>query len=155
DCEAVLKPAKPVPEGKKVKCPKCGANFTAVGDAGDDAIMSVEPADVAPAAPPKKKPAPAKPAAKPAPPAKPDDDDDDEGGTYGVVRDEDDEEEEEDPRGRRGGAPKKSKKPKIDHVPDMSIKDLRGPAQEAVVSPSNTLLIAGLVGFIGWLALLV
>jgi len=28
-CSALLKPAKPVPVGKKVKCPKCGAAFTA------------------------------------------------------------------------------------------------------------------------------
>src|SRR5262252_6562983 len=29
ECKKVLKPTKPLPEGKKVTCPKCGANFAA------------------------------------------------------------------------------------------------------------------------------
>jgi hypothetical protein len=37
----------------------------------------------------------------------------------------------------------------------MSIKDLRGPAQALLVSPSNYLIACGGVSFFGWLALLV
>src|SRR5947199_3201333 len=47
-CQATLRPAKPLPAGKRVKCPKCGARF-AVGAGG---------AAGRPAA--KKKPAPAR-----------------------------------------------------------------------------------------------
>src|SRR5262249_41618814 len=48
-----------------------------------------------------------------------------------------------------GGGPveEDEDKPEIDYAPDMSIKDLRGPAQAAVVRPSNYLLIASVVGF--------
>jgi hypothetical protein len=176
DCEAVLRPAKPVPEGKSVKCPKCGATFTAI--AFDDEDEPAPPASKKAAnpqpSPIKKKPEPSKPEpAKPA--AKPQADDDEEGGTYGVIKEKEDEEEQEqeeeeeeeeyddedddedEGRSRRGKArsKKKKKKPEIDYAPDLSVKDPRGPAQEAIVSPSNLLMITGLVGFIGWLAFLV
>jgi len=32
-CKAVLRPANPVPAGKKVACPKCKQSFTAGGEA--------------------------------------------------------------------------------------------------------------------------
>jgi hypothetical protein len=47
------------------------------------------------------------------------------------------------------------KKPKINYAPDMSIKDLRGPAQAMVIQPSNKLMLAGTLGFLGWLGLLI
>ena len=84
---------------------------------------------------PKKKTAPAaekKPAAKK-------DDDDEEGGIYGYVKE--DKAEEED-------------KPDIEYAPDMSTKDLRGPAVSALVQPSNAMIIVGGAGFFGWLALI-
>ena len=141
DCNAVLKTATPMPVGKKVKCPKCGTTFAAAAD--DDEAPTK--------APPKKKPEPARPApAKPAKPAA--DDDEDSITTYGVARDPDEEMEEAAPG--KPAQPKK-KKPEISQIPDESIKDLRGPAQAAVVGPTNTLLISGLLGFIGWLALLI
>jgi hypothetical protein len=146
-CATVLKPTKPVPVGKKVKCPKCGEAFTAE-----------EEAPRAPAAAAKSKPAAKKPAAEQPAPPKPAaamDDDEEEGGTYGVVKEE--EPEEESPRSRAKSEAKSEgkKKPKINYAPDTSLKDLRGPAVAILVGPSNGLLITGLVGFIGWLALLV
>jgi predicted Zn finger-like uncharacterized protein len=68
-CRAVLKPAKPVPEGKTVKCPKCEETFTAGGKAAEEN---------------------AKGAAKKSSPAKPDpDEEENEAATYAVLKDED------------------------------------------------------------------
>jgi hypothetical protein len=218
ECAAVLKPARPVPGGARVKCPKCGASFTAGAGVEDDpnktrAYPAEDPKPrTAPAAPkaraaptraapasakgddpkPAPKPAakkPAKaaeealepeflpleeeeegalPAPKPAPkptakkPAKAAEEalepefvpeEDDEEGTYAVTRDPDEEAEAQAAQAR--GAEPRKKKPKIDYAPDMSIKDLRGPAVEALVTPTNCLLGTGLVGFIGWLVLLI
>src|SRR5262245_61347192 len=36
ECEAVLRPAKPLEAGKRVKCPKCRTTFTAQGDDEDE-----------------------------------------------------------------------------------------------------------------------
>jgi hypothetical protein len=127
ECHKVLKPAKPLPVGKAVKCPQCGSTF------------KVAPAPAAPArgkaAPAKKKPAaaPAKAVAKPA--AKPKEEE--EGiGTYGFVDD----------------SPKhEDEKPEINYAPDLSIKDLRGPAQAKLMRPSNWLILCGVAGVIGWL----
>lgn len=150
-CNKVLRPAKPLPAGKPVKCPECGNRFTAPEEDAPKAPLKTpkkaaadeseaaegkpkKPAD-APKAAPKKKAAPAaekKPAAKK-------DDDDDEGGVYGYVKE--DVAEEED-------------KPDIEYAPDMSTKDLRGPAVSALVQPSNALIIVGGAGFFGWLALI-
>jgi hypothetical protein len=154
ECEAVLRPAKPVAPGKAIKCPKCGAGFVA---AEEEAPPRAKPR--AAAAPAKK--GAAKPAAKntsdkvakkpgkeekaaPAPKKKKDpfDDDDDGGLTYGVTQEPEAEEEDE-------------KKREISYAPDTSIKDLRGPAQAAVVQPTNMLTITGVLGFVGWLGLLV
>jgi hypothetical protein len=171
DCETVLRPAKPVPEGKQVKCPKCGASFTAFAfdeEPSEAPTIAKKPVKPPPSAV-KKKANPAKPEpAKPTP--KPTADDDEDGGTYGVIKEEEPEEEEEeeeedfddddddDDDRRRSNRKRKTsgkKKPDLSHVPDLSSKDPRGPAQEAVVSPSNMLMITGIVGFVGWLAFLV
>lgn len=140
DCKSVLKPAKPVSDGKKVKCPKCGNFFTTPGLRDDDA----SPAKKATA---KKM---AKEAIKKAgnsspPPKKPAvEAEDEDGGVYGYIPE--DEKADED-------------KPHIEYAPDMSIKDLRGPAQAAVVAPSNLMLLIGglcclsnifLIGFSFW-----
>jgi predicted Zn finger-like uncharacterized protein len=151
ECEAVLKVSTPPPPGKKMKCPKCGETFAAPREASG----SRKPA---PAAGKKKAaPKPDEPIRTPAPPKKPTDDDDDEGGgTYGVVKDPDEEtadadedEDEDEDKGKR-----KKKKTEIDYAPDLSIKDLRGPAQAAVVLPSNLLILYGTIGFLGWLLVL-
>src|SRR5262249_11255296 len=93
ECDTVLKPAKPLPVGKKVKCPKCGTNFTVVEEA-PAAGAAPQKAEARPKpAPARKKPAPARPT-----PKRRDLDDDDEegGGTYAVVRDPDLDPEDED-----------------------------------------------------------
>jgi hypothetical protein len=140
ECEAVLKVSTP---GKKMKCPKCGKAFAVPRDA---AGVRAAPAGG-------KKPAakkPDEPTRAPAPAKKPDDEDDD-GGTYALLKDPDEETAaEEDEEGKS----KKSKTPEINYALDLSIKDLRGPAQAAVVGPSNLLILYGVIGFIGWLLVL-
>jgi hypothetical protein len=129
ECGATLKSANPMPEGKKVKCPKCGKGF-AVPAGGD---VAEEP-DKEPAARPKPaaKAAPAaKKAAPEAPPPKPDD----EGGTYKFV---------DEPEKERGdGDEDEEEKPDITFGLDMSVKDPRGYAQESVVRPSNWVVLFG------------
>jgi hypothetical protein len=153
ECNATLKPAQPVPDGKKVKCPKCGVPFIAPGAAA--AVFELSEEDAAPPAPkPKAKSAPAKAkkAAKAAPQApapaakKPadDDDDDDGGGTYGFLPGEEPKGEDED-----------EDKPQIDYAPDMSIRDLRGPAVTWIMRPSTWLLRCGIASTLGWVGLIV
>jgi hypothetical protein len=133
-CATVLKPAKPLPEGKKVKCPRCGTLFAA------------EPAAPAPAGKPQPAGAKQKPVDKPQLPRPgKDDDDEDSGGVYSFVNDGTPEEQDEE----------RERKPKINYAPDMSLKDLRGPAQAAVMRPSNGLIFVGILGFLGWLGLIV
>src|SRR5581483_4918146 len=64
ECGAQLRPANPVPAGKKLRCPKCETVFAPTG-----AAKAAKPA--------------AKPAAAPAPA-------DEEGGSYGLVREDED-----------------------------------------------------------------
>jgi hypothetical protein len=149
ECSTVLKPAKPVPPGKKVKCPRCETIFTA-GALDDRSPPRDEEDTPAPKAaarkaspdkgrkPPAKAPPAKAPPAKAAPKKK---DDDEEGGVYGYIKEEGEEEEEE--------------KPQISYAPDMSIKDLRGPAVAILMPPTNKLTLCGMIGFLGWLALLV
>ncbi len=159
ECGTVLRPAKPLPVGKKVKCPKCSTLFTAEAEAAEP--VAANPAEGA-----KQKAAPLQAAPeKPADKKKYEDDDDGGGGTYGVLQeepekkkakvkakpknDDDEDDEDEDEEEEDDG------KPKISYAPDTSIKDLRGPAQAAVMRPSNALLFTGITGFIGWLIFLV
>jgi hypothetical protein len=140
ECNASLKPARPVPDGVRVKCPKCSAPFTAPGlvDAMEEGIQQA-PAVKAKAAPAKKEKAPPgatkkgekKPSPAPAPaPAPSSKDDDDEGGTYALLDKPGDE------------APK----PEVSYAPDTSIKDLRGPAVAKIVPPSNHMIRFAAVG---------
>ena len=78
-CSSVLRPANPVPAGKKVRCPKCAESFTAGGE---------------PEAAPKPKPAPVA-------------EEDDDSKLYGMVSDPD--EEQEDPRDKKKGKKKPKK----------------------------------------------
>jgi hypothetical protein len=142
ECKKVLKPTKPLPEGKKVTCPKCGANFAAKEPPPDPAAHPTKKA-AAPAAP---KPTAVKKAQQASKPIRPieqrrhnldDDEDEDEGGVYDFA-------EQPDHEG-----------PEVEYTPDMSIKDLRGPAQAMLVKPSNYLIMAGVVGFFGWLGFMV
>jgi predicted Zn finger-like uncharacterized protein len=141
ECQSVLRPAKPLPAGKTVKCPECGARFNAPAEAPGAAVVKPNKAGPPDAPKPKRpaaaKSAPQKPAVK-KPAATKDDDDDDGGATYGFV------------------VPVESgDKPEIEYAPDMSIKDLRGPAQSALVFPTNMMILVGALGFFGWLGLLI
>jgi hypothetical protein len=143
ECDALLRPAKPLPAGKNVKCPKCGASFVVPGQ--DEGVTKGKPP------PARSKPAPAAKAAAPPPaPPKNDYDDDDGPETYAVIKEpeapEEPEEAEDEDDEEEGDAKKKSKKPDLEFLPDLSVKDPRGPAQAAVVSPSNVLMLAGFLG---------
>jgi hypothetical protein len=151
ECEAVLRPAKPLSPGKSIKCPKCGAGFVVPDEEEEPAPRPRTKAKPKAASARKavakktsdkvtKKPGKADKAAAPAP-KKDQVDDDEEGGSiaYGVAKEEEDEE----------------NKPKINYAPDTSIKDLRGPAQAAVIVPTNMVTLAGVLGFIGWLGFLI
>ena len=150
ECQSVLRPAKPLPPGKMVKCPECGHRFAAPDEEAPAApLKKPKKAAEGTAGGPKKgaelkKGSPKKPTGvkAAAPEKKPaaKDDDEDEGGVYGYVKEEEVEDED---------------KPDIEYAPDMSTKDLRGPAVAALVQPSNALIIIGGLGFFGWLALIV
>jgi predicted Zn finger-like uncharacterized protein len=134
ECNASLRPAQPVPDGKRVKCPKCGAVFASPGAAAfadEDEQMRAAPRQAARAATGKKKAVPPAEAPTIPPPAAKAPDDDDEGGTYRVVG---------------AGEQEQEEKPDIDYAPDLGIKDLRGPAQAAVVAPSNQMMLFAAVG---------
>jgi DNA-directed RNA polymerase subunit M/transcription elongation factor TFIIS len=150
ECEKVLRPAKPVAEGKSVTCPDCGARFRVPTEDLDLAIVeepkprkksskssagkSKDPAT-------KDKVKSSKEAVASAASAKAAADDDDEGGgTYGLIGEKED---------------ANANQPKITYAPDTSIKDLRGPAQEAVMPPTNLLILTAALGFFGWLAFIV
>ncbi len=136
-CRAVLKPAKPVPAGKKVRCPKCSTTFAVPDD--EEETVQVKPATAQKSAG--------------APKKKAFEDEADEGGTYAVVREpepeqeqEEEEEDEEDDEEEEGAKKKRSKKPDLTFADDLSVKDPRGPAQAAVIRPSNWLLLNGALG---------
>jgi predicted Zn finger-like uncharacterized protein len=133
DCKSVLRPAKPVPDGKKVRCPKCGNLFITPGLTEEEEERPRTKKSYK-KAPNKKAKAALKKDGAPKPPPKKSDFDDDEGsgGIYSFVgANEKKEEGEEESR------------PQIEYAPDMSIKDLRGPAQEMVVKPSNLIMLIG------------
>ncbi len=99
-CNAVLRPANPVPNGKKVACPKCKQPFTAGGEPAPAPVQAARPVD--------------------------DDDDDDGRGSYGVESIDAPVEEVDPKTGKK--TKKKGKKPEINYAPDSSLKDMRGPA---------------------------
>lgn len=130
DCKSVLNPAKPVADGKRVKCPRCGGVFTAPGAVEEDeerprlakasgrkAKVGKKKAGIKKAAPPPKKPS-----------------GDEEGGVYSFAN---------------VNELENAERPDITYAPDTSIKDLRGPAQEAVTKPSNFLILKGGLSCIG------
>jgi hypothetical protein len=145
-CNTVLRPTKPLTPGKAVKCPKCGASFTAPKD--EEEVMDVLALQ------------PEEPASKPSPTPKPPahDDDEDEGpATYRFVdelepapvkrdrRDrydddddyDDDYDDDEDDEVKEGADDKAD----ISVVPDLTVKDPRGIAQELIIRPSNWLML--------------
>jgi predicted Zn finger-like uncharacterized protein len=137
ECKTVLKPTKPVPAGKAVRCPECGTRFNAAEDAAKVPLKKPKAAVAADLKPKKsadKKASPKKPAIIKS------DDEEEGGGTYAYMKEEEVAEED---------------KPDIEYAPDMSTKDLRGPAASALVGPSNWLIVVGALGFFGWMGVLV
>jgi hypothetical protein len=169
DCGNVMRPAKPLPAGKKIKCSECGGMFAAgdndkpaaavtkmAGKSGDkktEMAGKSEKKKTEMAGKSEKKTefqakAPAGKKTKKADdePAKPQDDriipladDDDDGGpaTYDYLHE------------------GKHEEPEVDHVPDTTIKDLRGPAQAKIIRPSNSLLLCSILGFFAYLIIAV
>jgi DNA-directed RNA polymerase subunit RPC12/RpoP len=111
-CGANLKLPATLAPGKKIKCPKCSG------------VIVVQSASAAPSKPPKdEKKVPE------APPKKKSsaDDDDDDGVLYGL-------------RDIANPEQEAKAKPKVNYALDTSNKDLRGPAQAALLGPSNKIM---------------
>ncbi|MFO0930095.1 MAG: hypothetical protein U0736_24235 [Gemmataceae bacterium] len=132
----MLRPANPIASGKKVKCPKCSTVFVA----GEDEVDELEELDEEEERP-RKKPArqatPARGGKKPAPAVKakePPKKKDDEVETYGYVKDNEDDEDD---------------KPVVNYAPDMSVKDLRGPAIVKLTKPATLLQLVGFLAALG------
>jgi predicted Zn finger-like uncharacterized protein len=130
ECETVLRPAKPLAAGKRVKCPRCGTTFTAQGDDEDE----LEPQRAAKKDSPKKK--------------KEDTEQPKSSGieyetsTYAVIKDnEEEEQEEKEERGDELVA---------EFLKVKKTKDPRGPALEMVTKPSNYMIITGTLGAVAY-----
>jgi hypothetical protein len=138
NCEAVLKPSKPLRPGRKVTCPKCGTGFVVPGEEMD--VIAAEP-DMPPT--------PAASGLK-----KPYEEDDDSGpATYKFADepaplrrrsdiDEDDEDEDEDED------EKFDEREDLSIIPDLTVKDPRGIAQEMIMRPSNWLMFSAVLSII-------
>lgn len=143
-CDSTLRPVKPVPAGKKVKCPKCGKPFTAPAD---DGAAAKKPAAVA--------------AAKP----------DESAATYTVAHDPEEEARKAAEEARKARRRRRLEEEEDDdeehdedddaddivsqYLKNVKSKDPRGAAQEQVVNPSNWLLRTALLGFFGWAILFI
>lgn len=135
DCGTVLRPAKPVTGGKKVKCPNCDLIFLAGEAEEEDAPRRTS----SKSSKSSKKSAPKSDASvkqKKAPKKKAEEEE-----IYGYIRDPDEDDEDA--------------KPKIDYAPDESIRDLRGPAIVKLTSPASKLQLVGMAGVAGWLMLFI
>ncbi len=138
-CKTKLQLPDETKPGTRVQCPSCKKVLALPGASNPSGAGG---------SPPKPQPSPPKPAPAPAPSSF---EDEDEGGLYGVRNDPDldDEEDEESPKKGKSKGPAntpKKKKPAINYAPDTSIKDLRGPAMNHVVQPSNYMMLqCGLV----------
>jgi hypothetical protein len=134
NCEVVLRPSKPLKPGKKVNCPKCGTLFVVPGE--EMHVTAAEPD------------APSKPSGPAAT-----DDDDTGPATYRFVDepaplrkrsdvDEDDEDEDGDED------EKFDEREDLSIIPDLTVKDPRGIAQEKVMRPSNWLMFSAVLSII-------
>jgi hypothetical protein len=112
-CSSVLRPANPIPAGKKVRCPKCAEMFTAGGDP---------------------------PPAAPKPQVVEEDEDGGGSNLYGVMADPDEEPPEDPQNKRKSKSKKKGAKPEINYAQDNSLKDFRGPAVELLTKPANNMM---------------
>jgi Zn-finger nucleic acid-binding protein len=128
ECNATLKLAQPVAGDKKIKCPKCGGMVAPVEEEGElRLVQEDEPKEAAPQAT-----------------RKPTLDDDDDGPqTYEFN-------EAEKAAAKKEEQEQKKKKNVFEQpLRDRFPKSKRGPAQAAVIAPSNGLLAAGLITCIG------
>jgi len=124
ECSSVLRPANPVPPGKKIKCPECAAIFVPVpgSAAGAPAVKSSKdknksvPAAAVASAPAKKKS---------------DDDDDDIDAAYGIATD--------------PNAGVAEPKVHFGSLRDKYAKSKRGPAMAKVVKPANTIMFIAIL----------
>lgn len=132
DCGTILRPTKPVSPGKKVKCPSCDLIFMAgEDDDEDDRPRKAQARKESKAAPKQGK------KAAPAVKEKPKKEEE----VYAYIKDPDMEDED--------------KKPKVEYAPDMSIRDLRGPAIVILTPPANWIQLCGMAGTFGWIILFV
>jgi hypothetical protein len=148
-CHATLKPAKPVPEGKTVKCPKCEETFRAGGKSSEDI--------------------PEKPAKKAAA-AQSEEAEEEEAATYALLKDDDEEKKKAEAEERKRRKKKRKRDDDDDedededeeddeeeeddvtaqYLKNLKPRDPRGAAQETVVGPANWLLRTALIAFFGW-----
>ncbi len=147
ECEAVLKFAKPIAPGKSVRCSKCDTVFKAPA-ADDDEEPAEKVKTKAKKGSDKDKVTSKKPSGKGdkagAKEGKSGGDEEDK--HYGVMAED-----------TEAGTAKedKSKAPKISYAQDTSIKDLRGPAQALVITPTNMMLLFDALGFFGYVGLFI
>jgi len=134
ECGKVLKPAKPVSAGKKVKCPECETVFVVREEEETEAVEEERPRKSSRKA---EKGGSRKPAVKEAPKKEEKKEEEE---TYGYVKDPDEDDD--------------SKKVKVDWTAQTKQKDLRGPAIVALTKPASWLQLIGLIGTIGWLVLI-
>src|ERR1700687_304397 len=137
NCEAVLRPSKPLRPGRKVTCPKCGTGFVVPGEEMD--VIAAEPETPPKPAAPRKQPY--------------EEDDEDTGpATYSFVDepaplrkrsdiDEDDEDGEDEDE-------KFDEREDLSIIPDLTVKDPRGIAQEMLIRPSNYMMLFTVLDFI-------
>ena len=133
ECQSVLRPAKPVPAGKTVKCPECGNRFTVSEDELEAPAQKPKKAntDTAAAGDKPQKPAGKKPVAADDLPIPLQKDDDEEGGTYGF----------EDPP------------IETEDKPDIGARTCRSRTcvvrrTPALVRPTNMMILVGGLGFL-------
>ncbi|MSR32575.1 MAG: hypothetical protein EXR99_13835 [Gemmataceae bacterium] len=117
ECNASLKVPASIAPGKKIKCPKCSSPIVM------EKPGSAKPSGKSSAPPGKEKKAVEKKAPEKKPSA---DEDGDDSGTYILRQNEESEEEKE--------------RAKVNYIPEVETKDLRGPAQAQILKPSNIII---------------
>lgn len=125
ECDTVLRPAKPLAAGKKVKCPKCGTTFAARAEEEPKPPLAKKGAIKKKAEPPEKQTGMEY-----------------ETNTYAVIKEKEEEDKEE--KEERGDDLVS------EYLKVNESKDPRGPAQEAITPPTNWLIITGTCGAIGY-----
>jgi hypothetical protein len=122
-----------LPDGKRVKCPECGNIFTSPGfvEPEEDRPRKKSGAKRPENAVPKKSGT-----SRPSEKKRAVDDDEDQG-IYSYL-----------------GGQDEDKPQQINYAPDVGIKDLRGPAQAAVMAPSNYIVLIGALSCLGSIAII-